>query len=143
MVVVHDPCGQILLLQRADIEDFWQSVTGSLRWQETPQQAAVREVAEETKIRAGQGLLDWHRSVTFDILDRFKARYAPHREQNLEHMFSLEIDSGQPITLNPKEHVCYIWLDYPEALARVWSWSNRAAIRLVAQKYWPVADLVD
>ena len=41
LVVVHSSDGMILLLKRADIEDFWQSVTGSLDWGETASAAAV------------------------------------------------------------------------------------------------------
>src|SRR3989344_4273789 len=47
LVVVYTRTGKVLLLKRADDPDFWQSVTGSLLWEETePQQAAVRELRE-------------------------------------------------------------------------------------------------
>ena len=136
LVVVHDPNGMILLLKRADIEDFWQSVTGSLHWDEHPRQAAVRELSEETGISVVHKLLDWQRSFTFEILELFKCRYPPHTHQNLEHMFSLQVETDQPIEINSLEHVSYAWRPYPEAQAMVWSWSNRAAIEAVAQKYW-------
>lgn len=134
--MIHDPRGQILLLQRADIENFWQSVTGSLRWEETAHEAAVREVEEETGIDAVAQLVDWRRSATFDILDTFKPRYDPQVEQNLEHMFSLQVQVGQPIVLNPREHRDFAWLHYAEAAHAVWSWSNRSAIQRVAEKHW-------
>ncbi len=35
LVVVHDPQGQVLLIERADQPGFWQSVTGS-KMQATP-----------------------------------------------------------------------------------------------------------
>ena len=141
LIVVHDPSGMILLLERADIKNFWQSVTGSLRWGERPRQAAVRELTEETGISAVDTLLDWHRAVYFEIIEQFKQRYPPDTHQNLEHMFSLQVETDQPVTVNPCEHVGYVWKPYSEAQDIVWSWSNRAAIEAVAKKYWPSKDL--
>ena len=46
LVLLHDGAGHVLLLERADREGFWQSVTGSLEDGEAPVQAALREVAE-------------------------------------------------------------------------------------------------
>lgn len=136
LIVVHDPDGRILLLRRVDIENFWQSVTGSLHWGERPQHAAVRELAEETGIRMVDKLVDWDRSVTFEILDTFKPRYPPHTHQNLEHMYSLQVQANHPVVLNPKEHRCYTWTGYTDAMDIVWSWSNRLAIQAVAERYW-------
>jgi dATP pyrophosphohydrolase len=48
LVVIHTPTLEILLLERADHPGWWQSVTGSLEQDETPTQAARREVEEET-----------------------------------------------------------------------------------------------
>lgn len=42
--------GRVLMLQRRDDPDFWQSVTGSLESGESPSQAAQREVKEEVGI---------------------------------------------------------------------------------------------
>ncbi|MDJ0956957.1 MAG: dihydroneopterin triphosphate diphosphatase, partial [Arenicellales bacterium] len=95
----------ILLLKRADIEDFWQSVTGSLRWDEHPRQAAIRELLEETGISNVDSLVDWQRSVTFEILEPFKYRYSPDTHQNLEHMFSLQVEPDQPVKISSEEHV--------------------------------------
>lgn len=143
MVVVHGPDKRILLLQRVDIEDFWQSVTGSLRWEETPQQAAVRELAEETGVRGVDDLVDWNRSVTFQILDAFKPHYPAHTEQNLEHMFSLQVPTDQAVALNPKEHLRYTWVAYADAMEMVWSWSNRLGIQAVADRYWGCKEAAD
>ncbi len=134
LVVVHDPDGRFLLLKRSDIDDFWQSVTGSLHWGESAAHAAVRELQEETGI-VGPNLRDWCHSETFRILDEFRPRYAPETEHNLEHMFSIEVDRNQPVRLDPNEHAAYVWKPVSEAKELVWSWSNRDAIAAVAKKY--------
>ncbi len=41
---------RVLMLQRKDDQDFWQSVSGSLEPGETPLQAAQREVFEELQL---------------------------------------------------------------------------------------------
>ncbi len=137
LVVVHSSDGVILLLKRTDIEDFWQSVTGSLKWGETAPAAAVRELKEETGINAGLRLVDWRYSVRFDIIDKFKNRYRPGTIQNLENLYSIEIERDHPIKLDPHEHITYQWNSVPQAMERTWSWSNRDAIAAVAKKYWP------
>ena len=135
LVVVHDPDGRFLLMERADVENFWQSVTGSLKWGESTREAAIRELREETGIEAPSGLLDWNHSVTFRILGQFRARYEPGTEHNLEHLCSLEVERDQPVRIDSHEHVEYRWSGVEEALELVWSWSNRDAIDTVARKY--------
>ena len=50
IIVYTENANQLLMLQRRDDPAFWQSVTGSLEQNETPYQAALREVREETGI---------------------------------------------------------------------------------------------
>ena len=45
LVVVHTPTLDCLLLERVEPRGFWQSVTGTLRWAETPAECAARELA--------------------------------------------------------------------------------------------------
>ena len=58
LVVIHTERGEVLQLRRREPADFWQSVTGSLHAGETPLQAAIREVREETGLAADAGLTD-------------------------------------------------------------------------------------
>ncbi|BAL25866.1 dihydroneopterin triphosphate diphosphatase [Azoarcus sp. KH32C] len=129
LVVIHTPSLQVLLLRRVRPPDFWQSVTGSLEPGEAPQQAALREIGEETGIAAGpEQLVDWHRSYEFVIRDEWRARYAPDVTHNTEHVFSLCVQGGQAIRLAPDEHDALVWLPFEVAATRVFSWTNREAI---------------
>ena len=84
LVVVHTPTLDCLLLERVEPRGFWQSVTGTLRWAETPAECAARELAEETGL-APHGLRDAHVQRAFPILPAWRSRYAPDVDSNVEH----------------------------------------------------------
>lgn len=129
LAVIHTPAYEILLLERISPPGFWQSVTGSLEAGETPRQAALREIEEETGIHVAESSLhDWHRTHRFEIRPEWRARYAPDVTHNIEHLFSLCLPERRAVTLAPTEHVRYEWLDRASAAARVFSWTNRDAI---------------
>jgi dATP pyrophosphohydrolase len=129
LVVIHTPKIEVLLLERVSPPGFWQSVTGSLEAGETPHQAALREVEEETGIQAAENSLrDWQQTNRFEIRPEWRARYAPDVTHNIEHVFSLCLPERCVVTLAPAEHVRYEWLDRASAAARVFSWTNREAI---------------
>ncbi len=131
LVVIYTAALECLLLERARPRGFWQSVTGTLAWDETPAQCAAREVAEETGLEPA-GLRDAHVQRSFPILPAWRARYAPDVTTNLEHLWYLELAARAPVRLRPEEHVAYCWLPLAEAVARVSSWTNREALeRLV------------
>ena len=50
VVIYAEDTKRVLMLQRRDDPEFWQSVTGSLEEGETAPQAAAREVKEEVAI---------------------------------------------------------------------------------------------
>lgn len=125
---------QVLLLKRTDHPDFWQSVTGSLRWHETPVQAARRELFEETGFDRAEGLTDRDHCFQFRILHQWRRRYAPGVTHNLEHLYSLALPACTAPRLCESEHHAYLWLPREQALARVWSWSNREGIRRVVNQ---------
>ena len=44
VVIYAENTRRVLMLQRRDDPDFWQSVTGSLETDETPTETAIREL---------------------------------------------------------------------------------------------------
>lgn len=141
LIVVHTRDGRVLLLRRVDRTDFWQSVTGSLKWNETPMPAAVRELKEETGLDGQGRLQDRRKSFCFEIVPGWSRRFAPGVTHNIEHVFSLELMDEVEVTLNPTEHDAYCWMTAKDAARKVWSWTNRAAIeQLVARDVDPQFD---
>jgi len=120
---------RVLMLQRRDDVDFWQSVTGIQEPGESLLQTAQREVQEEVGIDINAGQLtfvDCQRHIEFEIFAHFRHRYAPDITHNREHWFTLALPAECNITLS--EHLAFQWLDAPAAAALTKSWSNRQAI---------------
>ena len=131
LTVVYNRKGQVLVMQRNDDPNFWQSVTGTLEQGEMPIETALREVLEETSIDITQSayrLIDCQKINTYEIRDRWKHRYPPGTLCNTEHVFAVEVANDQGIVLT--EHSAYLWLDKPFAMQKVWSDTNREAIFL-------------
>ena len=135
LVVIHTPALDVLLINRADAPDFWQSVTGSkAREDESYEQAAVREVREETGMDCAAGTLtDWGLENVYDIYPRWLRRYAPGVTRNTEHVFGLRVPAGTPVTLNPREHTAFRWLPWRAAADACFSPSNAEAILMLPE----------
>ena len=139
LVVVHTARLDVLLLERADRGSWgswgaWQSVTGS-RESDDPDLAATarRELREETGLSVGT-LTDWKLTNRYEIWPQWRARYAPEVTHNTEHVFGFLVDSPAVAILDPTEHVAQLWLPWQEAMARVFSPTNRDAIRQLPQR---------
>ncbi|MBT0722938.1 dihydroneopterin triphosphate diphosphatase [Rosenbergiella sp. S61] len=126
---------RVLMLQRQDDEHFWQSVTGSLESAEPPEQAALREVQEETGFVYDPQidlLTDCQTQISFEIFEQYRHRYEPGVTHNQEHWFTLGIECERTPCLT--EHTAAQWLTWQQAAALTKSWSNRQAIeRLFAE----------
>ena len=117
LVVIYKSNGDVLLIERADRANFWQSVTGSL---DSPDEnlslAAAREVLEETgidvRLLSAEALQDMHHQIEYEIYPAWQHRYAPGTVSNTEHWFSLQVPSKIEVVLAPREHVAYQWLPY-------------------------------
>lgn len=144
LVVIHTANLDVLLIERADKQGYWQSVTGSKDAEDEPlMQTAMREVFEETGIVVSEetpdtpsrsnsvstrNLSDWGLSNIYEIYPVWRHRYAPGVTKNTEHVFGLLVPRDIPIVLAPREHVNYLWLPYREAADRCFSPSNAEAI---------------
>ena len=133
LVVIYTLQGAVLVLRRTHPPWFWQSVTGSLKWGESPRRAAAREVYEETGLQVRGDLIDAHRGRRFPIVSPWRTRYAPDVRFNREHWFYLPLATQRSICLNPQEHADYRWLPLRQAARQVSSWTNRDAILLLAR----------
>jgi len=129
LVVIHTTDLQVLLLERADHQGYWQSVTGSQHPGETLYQTALREVSEETGLNAlGYALTNWQIENQYEIYEEWRWRYAPDVRFNTEHVFGLCLPTITPIRIADREHLDYMWLPWRQAAEKVFSSSNATAI---------------
>ena len=133
LVVIYKSNRDVLLIERADREGFWQSVTGSLDApNENLDEAATREVFEETGISVDQlpkdALQNMHHQIEYEIYPAWRFRYAEGITKNTEHWFALQVPEDTPIKLAPREHVAFQWLPFEEAATKCFSPSNGEAI---------------
>jgi dATP pyrophosphohydrolase len=136
LVLIHTADLQVLIMERADKAGFWLSVTGSIESGETPYQAAIREVKEETGLDAlTYDFQDWQASNVYEIYPHWRHRYAPGVTENTEHLFGLLLPSALPVQLAPDEHLQYQWVDWREAAQRVFSWTNVDALKRLGEQH--------
>ncbi len=127
LVIVSNDRGEVLQLRRADVPEFWQSVTGALEWGEDAGDAARRELWEETGLSPAD-IVDTGLVHRFEIVMPWKARYAPDVTHNDERVFWVCVQGQPAIVLNPSEHVESRWLVATMAAVQASSWTDRAAI---------------
>lgn len=128
-MVLFSPASNVLLLQRDDDADFWQSVTGTIELGESPIQTAYREVAEETGMQLNLALHeigDCRHLNQYKIRQQWLYRYPEGTQYNNEHVFCAQVSEAASISLT--EHLSYQWLKKSDALKKVWSATNRLAI---------------
>jgi dihydroneopterin triphosphate diphosphatase len=135
LVVIYSSEMEVLLIERADKQGFWQSVTGSKDAIDEPLiETAIREVQEETGLQIGservptENLHNWQLCNVYEIYPVWRHRYAPGITHNTEHVFGLLIPRDHPITLAAREHVQYQWLPWQAAAEQCFSPSNAEAI---------------
>jgi lipoyl(octanoyl) transferase len=117
-VVAHDG-DRILLLCRAGSAPFWQPVTGGVEPGETVEEAARRELFEETGYRAELVDLDLDQSFLIDpsFTAEGRAVFAD------EKAFAAAVDSSQPFRIDAAEHSEARWVPFDEA-SEMLRWSD-------------------
>ena len=130
VVIYAESTRRVLMLQRRDDPDFWQSVTGSLEADETPNETAIRELWEEVRLKIeakSTALLDCNESIEFEIFPHFRYKYAPNVTHCWEHWFLLAVE--QEFTPELTEHLAFQWVSPTRAIQMTKSPNNAEAIR--------------
>ena len=130
VVIYAENTRRVLMLQRRDDPDFWQSVTGSLETDETPTETAIREVWEEVRLKIeakSTALFDCDESIEFEIFPHFRYKYAPNVTHCREHWFLLAVE--QEFTPELTEHLAFQWVLPTRAIQMTKSPNNAEAIR--------------
>jgi lipoyl(octanoyl) transferase len=133
IVVVVRRGAELLVLRRAPERlGYWSLVAGGLEPEETPEQAAERELLEETGLRAAVERLPV--SLSYSLLDdppAIRARYGPGIERVTVHAFFAEAPDGWEPTLDA-EHDVHRWCDVDSALSLLPYQTTRDAVRAAA-----------
>ena len=130
VVIYAENTRRVLMLQRRDDPDFWQSVTGSLETDETPTETAIRELWEEVRLKIEENstaLFDCKESIEFEIFPHFRYKYAPDVTHCREHWFLLAVE--QEFTPELTEHLAFQWVSPTRAIQMTKSPNNAEAIR--------------
>ncbi len=107
----HGPEAQVLVMRRTpERGGFWQTITGRVEQGETPNQAATRELQEETGVSAPVRALDYRHSFALgEILPPMLVE---------ETAFAAWLPEGHTVRLGSEHDACE-WLDGPTALKRL------------------------
>jgi dATP pyrophosphohydrolase len=88
---------------------------------------------EETGLSVGT-LSDWRLINRYEIWPQWRARYAPEVTHNTEHVFGFQVPEATVAALDPAEHIAQLWLPWRQAMEKVFSPTNRDAIRQLGQR---------
>jgi len=122
----------LVMLRRPDHGLWWSSVTGMMEPGETPEQAALRELREETGLEGALEPLEFQHSFWMDPailgLPPGEPRF------NTERCFHVEVAAGALVDLSPDEHTEYRWCPFPEARELMRWEGSKAALALLARR---------
>ncbi|MFW5840956.1 MAG: NUDIX hydrolase [Planctomycetota bacterium] len=104
---------------------IWQQVTGCLEAGEAPEQAALREVGEETGLKV----------VELYSADAIETFYEPGSRSIWMNPVFLAIVSDGDVELSA-EHDRFEWLDTQQATDRVPFWQQRNNIELIRREFF-------
>lgn len=101
---------------------FWQPITGSVEGTETPTQAALRELYEETGFNVNPSQM-----INLNYSFEFQARGFTFEE----HAFFISLDKTRAPRVDPNEHDEFQWVGVQEALSVIRFESNREVLRKI------------
>ncbi len=130
IVVVVRRGPEVLVMRRAPERlGYWSLVAGGLEPDETPLEAAQRELFEETGLEAVVRPLPV--ALSYSLLDdppAIRARYGPGIERVTVHAFVADAPVKWEPTLDA-EHDLHEWCDLDEALALLMYDTTKDAVR--------------
>jgi 8-oxo-dGTP pyrophosphatase MutT (NUDIX family) len=133
IVVVVRRGAEFLVMRRAPERlGYWSLVAGGLEPDETPREAAQRELFEETGLRVEVRSVSV--ALSYSLLDdppAIRARYAPGIETITVHAFAVDAPVKWEPTLDA-EHDLYEWCDLGDALELLFYETTKKAVRAVA-----------
>jgi 8-oxo-dGTP pyrophosphatase MutT (NUDIX family) len=125
----------LLLRRRAEATNagaIWQTVVGSVRWEEERIEAARREVFEETGLTLLRGITAIGYAFSFPIRlrENQKSWYAPDVTEINNTVYASGVIAARPVALCA-EHVDHGWFPYAEAMEKLhWPEEKEALARL-------------
>lgn len=123
-VIVADGAGKVLALQRAGHPGAWQLPQGGLDVGEEPEQAAFRELEEETGLRPDQVVLEavYPRWLVYELPEA--ARHRPESRGQAQRWFLVRlVEPGvevDPAACDDPEFDAACWMSLGELAARTW-----------------------
>lgn len=121
---------EYLLLRRIPARGgFWQGVSGGVEENESLENAARRELIEETGACPIVLQAVGH-SYSFPIDEEFASMY-PDASEIEEHVFFAQIDEKVSIVMDPAEHDEHTWCVYEKALELLKWPENKKALTAV------------
>ena len=111
---------QYLIFQRSPRIDlglpaFFQGISGALEDEESFEDAAIREVFEETELRINSPVYSGF-SHRYPITDEWRKHYGAEPKEVEERVFTVDI-SGSADPVISAEHTSWRWLQLTDALA--------------------------
>jgi lipoyl(octanoyl) transferase len=127
-VMIHDGERVLLLRRNPDAGGNWQPVTGRIEDAESPAEAAIREMREETGLSAPVEALGLTQSFLIDpshLPEGSSARFAH------EQTFVARVDPESQVAIDEEEHEASAWFTIEQALDAIrWS-DDRDALDLL------------
>ena len=127
------------VFKRSD-SDIWQGVSGGGENDETPEDAAVRELYEEAGISQTGELIRLQTESSVPCY-HFKSSIKWGEELYVVREYSFGAEACDSEIILSGEHECYLWAEYEEAIKLLTFDSNKTALwelnnRLLNKKPW-------